>query len=66
MSNFFYYFKKWQKDFLPNLLLCENKDQKILGKLEIQIPLGLPENLPGPEVTPSPVAPDENNYIFLD
>ena len=34
-------------------------------RLGIEISLGLPENLPQQEITPSPVALDENNDNFL-
>ena len=34
-------------------------------KLRIEIPLGLPENMPQQEMTPSPVAPDKYNNNFL-
>ena len=34
-------------------------------RLGIEIPLGLPEHMPQQEMTPSPVAPDENNDKFL-
>ena len=34
-------------------------------RLGIKIPLGLPEHLPQQEITPSPVAPDEDRDNFL-
>ena len=34
-------------------------------RLGIELPLGLPEHLPQQGMTPSPVAPDENNENFL-
>ena len=34
-------------------------------RVGIEIPLGLPENLPQQEMTPSPVAPDEYRDNFL-
>ena len=34
-------------------------------RLGIEIPLGLPEHMPQQEMTPSPVAPHEDNDIFL-
>ena len=35
-------------------------------RLGIEIPLGLPEHLPEPEVTPLSVAPGENDDNFLE
>ena len=34
-------------------------------RLGIEIPLGLPEHMPQQQMTPSPVAPDEENDKFL-
>ena len=34
-------------------------------RLGIEIPLGLPEHMPQQEMTASPVAPDEDDDIFL-
>ena len=34
-------------------------------RLGIEIPLGLPEHMPQQEMTPSPVAPDEDNDNFI-
>ena len=33
--------------------------------LRIEIPVGLPEHMPQQEMTPSPVAPDEDTDNFL-
>ena len=37
----------------------------ITPRVGIEFPLGFPEHLPQQEMTPSPVAPDENNDKFL-
>ena len=36
-----------------------------IQRLGIEIPLGLPEHMAQQEMTPSPVAPDEDNDNFL-
>ena len=42
-----------------------NDPVPINPRLGIEIPLGLPEHMPQQEMTPSPVAPDEDNDNFL-
>ena len=42
-----------------------NDQVPINPRLGIEIPLGVPEHLPQHEMTPSPIAPDENNDYFL-
>ena len=42
-----------------------NDQVPINPRLEIEVPLALPEHMPQQEITPSPVAPDEENDNFL-
>ena len=42
-----------------------NKQVPKNPRLGIEIPLGLPEHMPRQVMTPSPVAPDEDNHYFL-
>ena len=41
-----------------------NEQGPIIHRLGIEIPLGLPEHMPQQEMTPSPVAPDEDDDNF--
>ena len=49
---------------LLDLLLWMSRGPKN-QRLRIEIPLGLPERMPQQEMTPSPVAPDEDHDNFL-
>ena len=59
----------------PNNLKMENRNSPqsppmreqvpTIPRLGIKIPLGLPEHLPEQEMTPSPIAPNENDDNFL-
>ena len=42
-----------------------NEQRSNIQRLGIGIPLGLPEHMPKQEMTPSPVAPDDDHDNFL-